>query len=122
MKKLLISVKPIYCEAILLGRKKYEYRTKVAVKVVSSMLLYETAPTKVVVGEVKILGVLSGTPSEIWNKTKEGGGITKKAFFSYFKHRKVAYAYVLGKAQMFREKRSLSFYGIERAPQSYRYI
>lgn len=122
MSKILISVKPMYGEAILHGEKKFEFRTRVASQKVESLILYETAPVKAVVGEVAVLSVLSCSPSEMWEKTKEHGGITKQAFFTYFKGRKVAYAYVLGPAHAYGEKICLSHYGINQAPQSYRYL
>ena len=53
--KVLMSIKPLYAEQILQGKKKYEYRRRIFKRSdVSSLVIYESAPVSLVVGEVKI--------------------------------------------------------------------
>ena len=70
MRKILISINPEHVRKILSGEKKYEYRTKVAKKDAEWLLIYETAPTKRIVAEAKILEVLELPPEELWAKPK----------------------------------------------------
>lgn len=122
MKKIMISIKPQYVEQILLGNKKYEYRKSRCHQEVSSMIIYSTFPVKKVVAEVEIKGIFVDSPCNIWESTKQGAGIEKKQFDSYFYNSVYAVAYRLGKIKRFNPPRSLSDYGIGAAPQSYQYV
>lgn len=53
--------------------------------------------------------------------TKEYSGITKNFFDEYFKDRKVAYAYKLGKIKVYDEPKALTEFGLRTAPQSFAY-
>lgn len=122
MRKIVISINPEHVENIIKGIKKYEYRTKVAIKDIDSILVYCTYPYKKVVAEVVIDSIIKDTPSNLWNRTKEFSGISKEFFDSYFKGRTIAYAYKLGKVLKFSVPKELSEYGINYAPQSYVYL
>ena len=107
---------------IIQGTKKFEYRKRAAKKDVSSLIIYETVPVKRVVAEAEILEVMAMTPEELWEKTKNQSGISKEFFDSYFKGRKTAYAYKLGRIKVFKESLPLSYYGLRSAPQSFAYV
>ena len=62
------------------------------------------------------------SPEELWKETHKESGITKKFFNKYFKDREVAYAYKLGKINVYDEPKTLLDYGIKAAPQSFVYI
>ena len=55
------------------------------------------------------------------DQTKEYSGITKNFFDEYFKDRKVAYAYKLGKTKAYDEPKALTEFGLRAAPQSFAY-
>lgn len=120
--KILISIKPEYTEKIISGVKKYEYRRHVAKKDISSIIIYETAPIKRVVAEAEIEAILSYTPDELWKLTKEESGINKKFFDEYFKGKRIAHAYRIGKVKVFEKPKLLENYGVRYAPQSFIYI
>lgn len=122
MRKILISINPIHFAKILSGEKKYEYRTKIAKKGADSLIIYETAPTKMVVAEAKIIEVLELTPEKMWEQTHQHSDISKEFFDSYFEGREVAYAYHLGEVKAYDTPKPLSFYGIKCAPQSFVYL
>ncbi len=122
MIKILISINPEHVAKILSGEKKYEYRTKAAKKDVHSLIIYETTPVKRVVAEAEILEVLMLPPEVLWKETKDSSGISKSFFDDYFKGRKVAYAYHLGKVKAYDTPLMLSSYGVKTAPQSFIYI
>lgn len=121
MKKIIISINPEYVDNIIKGIKKYEYRTKVAKKDVNKLIIYKTTPIKKVVAEAEIIEVLSFEPNTLWNMTKEYSGVSKKFFDEYFKNRKIAYAYKLGKIKVYDKPKSLSEFGLKTAPQSFAY-
>lgn len=121
MKKIIISINPEHVNNIINGTKKYEYRTKAAKKDVNKLIIYETTPIKKVVAEAEIVEVLALDPNALWEKTREYSGITKNFFDEYFKDRKVAYAYKLGKIKVYDEPKALTEFGLRAAPQSFAY-
>ena len=121
MKKIIISINPEHVNNIINGTKKYEYRTKAAKKDVNKLIIYETMPIKKVVAEAEIVEVLVLDPNALWEKTKEHSGITKNFFDEYFKDRKVAYAYKLGKIKAYDKPKALTEFGLRAAPQSFAY-
>lgn len=122
MKMVLLSIKPEYCKKIFSQEKKVEYRKRIFKEKVDTLLIYESNPTKRIVGEVPILGVLKGTPLEIWEKTEKFGGITEAEFYRYFLHSEYAYAIQLGIPVKYDTPRTLDEYGIRRPPQSFCYV
>ena len=121
-KRILISIHPEHVKNILSGLKKYEYRKTIARQEVSSMLIYETSPTMKVVAEVEIDSVLTYPPEVLWKLTQDDSCISKGFFDSYFKERRFAHAYKLGKIKIFNKPKTLSEYGIKSAPQSFIYL
>ena len=122
MKKIVISINPAHVKNILNGTKKFEYRTKAAKSDVNKILIYETTPVKRIVAEVEIVDVLMMSPEELWKETKNYSGINKRFFDDYFKNRKIAYAYKLGKVKEYKEPKKLEDFGLKYAPQSFVYI
>ena len=120
--KIVISINPEYVRKIILGIKKYEYRTKAAKRDIDKIIIYETKPVKKIVAEAEILEVLEMEPNELWKKTYRNSGTTKKFFDQYFKNRSIAYAYKLGKIKVYEKPIKLSDIGIMNAPQSFMYL
>lgn len=122
MGKILISINPEHVEKILDGSKRFEYRTKAAKKDIKSLIIYSTSPMKKVVAEAEIVEVIALSPEELWKETNAYSGIQKEFFDDYFKDRKIAYAYKLGRITPFNEPKALKDYGISYAPQSFIYV
>ena len=122
MKALLLSIKPEYVEKILQGEKKFEYRKRLAKEDVSYIYVYSTAPSMKVVASVHIEGHLSDSPTALWEKTKAAAGISRAKFRDYFRGCKTAYAYKLGKVEVFESPKNLADFGVAVAPQSFVYI
>lgn len=120
--KILMSINPKYAKKIVDGTKKYEYRTRFARQKISSIIIYVTAPMKKIIAEVEVLEILKLQPEDLWDKTKEFSGISKEFYNEYFKGRRVAYAYKLGKVKIYEQQKSLTDFGIEYPPQSFIYI
>lgn len=122
MSKVLISIKPEYVNRILNGTKKYEYRRMLAKKNVSSLIIYSTWPVMEIVGEVEVIGTIEMAPSSLWEKTKKEAGISRKKYREYFKGRKKACAYALGKVTKYEPNKKLLDIGVQQAPQSFLYL
>ena len=122
MKALLLSIKPEYVDKILQGTKKFEYRKRLAKDDVSIIYIYSTHPFMKVVASVQIIGRLSASPTALWEKTKYAPGISRAKYINYFHGCKIAYAYELGKVEIFESEKKLSDFGIYTAPRSFVYI
>ena len=122
MLKILLSIKPEFADKIMSGEKRFEYRTHVPIKNFDSIVVYSTAPVRKIIGEVEVTGVVSGAPNALWEATKDAAGISRAKYRQYFKGRKTAYAFQLGRIERFERERSLENYGILKAPQSFLYL
>ena len=120
--KILLSVKPEYVYRILDRSKRFEFRHKLAKEKVDSIVLYATYPVMKVVGEVKVTGTITTSPTALWEKTKPFAGISRAKYRKYFKDRKTASAYVLGDVTQYNNPLTLESLGIKRAPQSFLYL
>lgn len=75
-----------------------------------------------VVAKVEIRETVCAAPSTLWEQTKSNAGISRKKYREYFHGCKTAYAYKLGKVEIFDPPRDLSDYNITLAPQSFTYV
>jgi type I restriction enzyme S subunit len=89
----LLSIKPRYVEAIIDGRKKYEFRkNKFAEADINCIYIYSTAPIKKIIGSFKINSIIEGRPSALWDRLKDQSGISEKEFFDYFSDKETGFA------------------------------
>ena len=121
MRKILISIKPNYVKDIFRGEKKYEYRKRVPSHV-ESAIVYATAPVKCIVGEMKVGGVLSMSPEDLWDISQKYSGLTRKDFFQYFKDCSVAHALCIENVFKYDIPIKLEALNISRPPQSWQYL
>jgi len=123
MCKVLLPIKPEYAYQIFMGTKKFEYRkNKFKRENVDSIVVYVTAPVKKIIGEVELVEILEDSPLEIWKETHNKGGIKREEYDTYFKDKKKAFAYVLGKIKKYDKEKLLEDLNISYAPQSYVYL
>lgn len=122
MCKMLLSINPEHVENIFNGTKQFEFRKVRCKPEVDKILIYATAPQKMVVGEVEIEEIIVDEINEVWRQTKEFAGISYSFFRAYYKGKKKAVAYRLRNVEAYEHPRSLSEYGIEYPPQSFVYI
>lgn len=122
--RVLLSIKPEYAEKILNGTKRFEYRKALFRNPkVKTVVIYATMPVGKVVGEFKVGGLVKGTPDDLWDRTKEASGISRKFFMTYFDGRDEAHAICVSDPKRYRSPRSLSSVaGTKTAPQSFRYL
>ena len=122
MDTILLSINPEYTERILDGTKKYEFRKRIANKPVNKILMYSTAPTMQVVGEVQVIETISTSPTALWELAKKFAGISHDMYKDYFKGCKIAYAYKLGEVTKYEQPKELVEFSIYQAPRSFVYI
>ncbi|MGE4571122.1 MAG: ASCH domain-containing protein [Candidatus Izemoplasmatales bacterium] len=119
---ILISIHPEYVDKIINGKKKYEFRTKVAKRDIDRLIIYSTYPTKKIIAEAKVIGIVFDSPDNLWKKTKDFAGVDKEYFDLYFKNRNIAYAYELGEIKVYETPKELNDLGFQYAPQSFVYL
>lgn len=88
----ILSIKPKFVKEIFEGRKIFEYRKTIFKKPVNKVYIYSSSPVCRIVGEFKIKSIITDTPENLWEETKEYSGITRLFFDSYFEGKRIAYA------------------------------
>jgi predicted transcriptional regulator len=122
-KRVLLSIHPEHAEAILLGRKSYEFRKVLFKQRVREVVIYATAPISRVIGTFVVEEIYSAPPSEIWARAKNDAGVTQELFSTYFAGRELAHAIKVGKRVRFARPKLLSQYLKSNVPpQSFCYL
>ena len=122
MRDVVISIRPIFSQAILAGTKTVEYRKRVPRDIEGLFYIYETAPTSGIVGRFKVAEVITDTPAEIWRQTKMMGGIDRARYDAYFAGASCANAILIRNVERYSAPKPLNLLGIYRPPQSYCYV
>jgi len=99
--KVLLSIKPEYAEKIFSGEKKYEFRKQKPKFVIDIVFVYESSPTRSIVGGFSVKIIHSGPPERIWQKCKESSGIEKSDYLNYCNGTKVIHAFEIGETFKF---------------------
>ncbi|HTN59960.1 MAG TPA: helix-turn-helix domain-containing protein [Devosia sp.] len=91
---LVLSVKPEYSGKIVKGEKTIELRRRFPTKVSAGTLvmIYETSPTRAIIGVAEIADVLTGSTSAIWKQFSHQACIGRSNFDSYFAGTKDGFA------------------------------
>jgi predicted transcriptional regulator len=119
---ILLSIHPKHVENILSGKKYFEYRKKIPTDI-SCIVIYSTAPVKRVVAVAEVENIISDSPSRLWERTKEGAGITQAFFEQYFQGRTLGNAIKLGRVTPLPSALSLNDDQLKMTPpQSYAFL
>lgn len=122
MYQMLLSINPEHVENILNGTKHYEFRKVRCRESVKKILIYSTAPEKMVVAEAIVEDIIEGTIDTVWQMTSELAGISREFYEAYYEGKDKAVAYQLGKVKKYTKPKTLSDYGLRCAPQSFAYV
>ena len=123
MTQIILSIKPIYCERILSGQKKYEFRKEPIEKKNLGALMYATDPIKKLVGYFQVSRIIKDTIENLWRRFGEVGGIEEKEFFHYYKEKKIGYALKIENVRKFHEPIDPSVFFKEFSPpQTFKYL
>lgn len=119
----ILSIKPVYAQAIMAGTKKVEFRKKIFKREVEKIFIYSSMPKKMIIGYFTILEIIEDTPANLWQKFNQVGGISEKDFFEYYKNADKGYSIKIDKVVKFEEEiEPTEFIEEFCAPQSYIYI
>jgi predicted transcriptional regulator len=119
----ILSIKPIYANGILEGRKKVEFRKKIFKKEVDRIYIYSSMPKKMIVGYFTFKKIDEDSPKKLWEKYKEVGGINENDFFEYFKGHRKGFSIIIDNVVRFeKETDPIEFIENFSAPQSYIYL
>lgn len=122
--KVLLSIKPEYANKIFSGEKKFEYRKSIFKQEIKFIVVYVTKPVGMIIGEFEIDKIISDTPKQIWDLTKEHSGIEEDKFRNYFLNRETGFAIKVKEAKLYKHFKTLKEYNpkIKVPPQSFCYI
>lgn len=122
--RVLLSVKPRFAEAILAGKKTYEFRRAPFRRPgVRRVVLYASSPVCRVVGEFHLEEILTLDLDKLWVVTRHGGGIDRNYFDEYFAGRATGHALKVRSPRRYRHPLCLrDDLGVARAPQSFMYL
>lgn len=121
--RVLLSIKPEFANKIFAGEKTFEYRKATFTKNVSTVVVYATQPVGLIIGEFDIDRVLEGTPTDLWQETKSGAGISEDFFSEYFRGRLRGYAIKIKGSRLY--SKAINPYRTSDhfvPPQSFRYL
>lgn len=119
----ILSIKPIYAQAIIDGTKKVEFRKKKFKRNVEKVYIYSSSPKKMIVGYFTFSEIIEETPIELWKQFSEVGGISKSNFFEYYKNVDKGFSIKIDKVVKFdKEMEPNDLFDNFRAPQSYVYV
>lgn len=114
----LMSIRPVYADAILDGRKTFELRRRrPSFARGTRVLVYSSAPHQKLQGTFEVGRVLADEPDALWNEVGDYAGIERDAFDAYFEGCARAYAIEVENPKRIKPAR-LSI----RPPQSYLFL
>ena len=79
----LLSIHPLYVQAILSGAKLVEFRRRPFARPLSHVIIYATTPVKRVVAICTVRRVTYDSPTRLWARYRSVAGIDENAFFRY---------------------------------------
>ncbi|WP_353259038.1 ASCH domain-containing protein [Prochlorothrix hollandica] len=125
-KVLLLSIKPKYVQKILDGYKSIELRkVRPQVQEGDFILMYESSPTKALIGWCKVKNVICENPQALWKTVEARAGVTYTEFNSYYKNSKLGFGIYI---DLIHTPRKVSLEDIRkqwrdfRPPQSFYYL
>jgi predicted transcriptional regulator len=118
-----LSIKPKYSRKILSGEKKYEFRKQRPKRVIDRVFIYESSPSKSIVGCFSVRRIHSGSPEEIWRKCKERSGMGRNNYLTYCNGTKIIHALEIKKTLRFDSPiNPFKILSDFKPPQSYLYL
>jgi predicted transcriptional regulator len=123
---LLISLRPRFANAILLGAKTVEVRRRaVNAPPGTPIILYASSPVRAVVGTARLLRVDKYGHDAAWRRFGNGLGLTRFEFDAYLEGTSTVFLLHLQKVRTLNQPlplRRLQEDGPFRPPQSFRYV
>jgi predicted transcriptional regulator len=118
-----MAIQPRFSQAILAGEKKVEFRKRRLASDITTVLIYESAPTQRIVGRFTIADTVEGRPAELWRRFGAVGGIPRREFLEYYSGNTRAVGFVVGDVQRYHRPVALPALTVCPAvPQSFAYL
>ena len=124
---IVLSLKPLYAEAILSGAKTVELRRigpKISVR--TRVLIYASAPVKALLGTCIVESVTTDRLAVLWKAYGSRTGLSHAEFQDYFEGLEVGSALALSGARLFSRRLPLADLRasrrMDRPPRSYSYL
>ena len=119
----ILSIKPIYAQAIMSGTKKVEFRKKIFKRPVDKIFVYSSSPEKKIIGFFTIKEIIENSPEKLWNEFNQVGGIEKKDFFNYYQGSETGFSIKISEVEKFENGIDpADFFENFCAPQSFIYL
>lgn len=119
----ILSIKPVYAQAIMSGLKKVEFRKKIFKRPVDKIFVYSSSPEKKIIGFFTIKEIVEDEPNNLWEEFNDIGGINKDDFFAYYKEAKTGFTIIIDQVEKFENGIDpFDFFENFCAPQSYIYL
>src|SRR5690554_525747 len=119
----ILSIKPIYANAIMAGEKKVEFRKKIFKRQVGKIFVYSSSPEKKIIGFFTISEIIEDKPDKLWKKFGKIGIIGKSDFFEYYKDSETGFSIIIKEVQKFKKGIDpADFFENFCAPQSFLYL
>lgn len=122
---ILLSIKQVYCDLILNGSKRFEFRRRLpnGLQRGDEVAIYCTRPVSKVVAYFRIADVIQTSRQSLWRQTRLAAGINYKTFMHYFGVGRQANAIKIGKLYMLNNPLSLGRLRRSKTPpQSFLYL
>lgn len=126
MRNIILSIKDKYAKKIINGKKLYEFRGWTWKDDVKYVYIFASGKTRKIVARFEVGLIDRNIPSKIWEKYKNGSGVSEKEFFGYvelFNYNKI-FCIEIKKLRSLKEENYLSLdkISIEKAPQRFKYL
>ncbi len=119
----ILSIKPKYCQAIIDGQKKYEFRKRIPKHWKNArFLIYASSPVQRIIGEFTSSEVVDGSLEKVWKRCGKDGGITQEEFYSYFESKESAIALQIDEFIEYDPIDPWKAFNQFHPPQSYQYV
>ncbi len=114
----LMSIRPVYAEAIFAGTKTVELRRRrPSFPLGTRAIVYSTSPEQRLHGSFKVAGVIEAEPTALWTLVGERVGVERSTFDAYFEGCELACGIEIA------EPRRITPSELPiRPPQSYQYL
>lgn len=120
---IVLSIKPVYANAILSGKKTVEFRKNGIPTDIKKIVLYATQPEQKIVGYFDIKDCIVDHPSSLWESYGDQGHINFDDFNSYYKQKTSGKCFLIEKTYKFKFPVTLSkCKSFTKSPQSFAYL
>ncbi len=119
----LYSIKPIYSDQIISGKKTFELRKRMPANKLDYILIYSSSPISKIVGFAEVHNVHKNSLAATWKQVSRYAGISKKDYLDYFDGCSDAYSIELGVVKKFIRPFEITELNPDRVPpQSFSYV